>query len=54
VTVALPDGATEASLAALGAASIERVPLSLEDAVIDYLRGTSSGAPLLSEIGGAP
>jgi hypothetical protein len=54
LTVAHPDGGTEAALAALGAASIERAPLSLEDAVIDYLRGPSPGAPLLSEIGGAP
>ena len=54
VTVAHPDAETEAALAALGATSVERAPLGLEDAVIDYLRGPSPGAPLLSEIGGAP
>ena len=54
VTVAHPDGETEAALAALGAASIERTALSLEDAVIDYLRGPSPGVSLLDEMGGAP
>jgi ABC-2 type transport system ATP-binding protein len=54
LTIAHPDAATDAALAGLGAASIERAPLSLEDAVIDYLRGPPRAVSLLGEIGGAP
>jgi ABC-2 type transport system ATP-binding protein len=52
LTIAHPDGATEAALAALGAASVERASLSLEDAVVDYLRGPPRAASLLGDIGG--
>jgi ABC-2 type transport system ATP-binding protein len=54
LTIAHADGATEAALAALGAASVERAPLSLEDAVIDYLRGPPRVVSLLGDMGGAP
>jgi hypothetical protein len=41
LVVARPDVATEQNLSRLGARSCERIPLSLEDAFVEYTVGDS-------------
>jgi len=53
VTVANPNAATEAALSRLGATSVSRAPLGMENAVIDYLERRARVGSLLQVVGGA-
>jgi ABC-2 type transport system ATP-binding protein len=52
LTVANGDQATESALAKLGAASIARVPIGMESAIIDYLERRAETGSLLEAVGG--
>jgi ABC-2 type transport system ATP-binding protein len=55
VTIANPDDQTESSLAELGAVSVARVPLSMENAILAFLRERGQTGSLLEavSVGGA-
>lgn len=50
VTIANPDEGTEAELQALGATTVSRAPLSLDQAVIDYLGDRRQRTSLLTTV----
>jgi hypothetical protein len=54
VTIANPDGKTEAELQATGAATVSRTSLSLDQAVIDYLSDRRRRTSLLTAVAPEP